>query len=96
MFGLVSTAIELGFWSQLCISNIIIACIGKSESNIVTAPFWEWASIVHQQFYLCILGNLRSDWLETSIDEILAACSGKNNSDMLRAEFWKWVSIEHQ
>ena len=37
-------------------------------------------------FKLCILGNLSSDWLQTSIDETLAAFRGKNNSDMLPAE----------
>jgi hypothetical protein len=36
-------------------------------------------------FQLCILSKLCSDWCQTSIYEILAAFTGKNNSDMLPA-----------
>jgi hypothetical protein len=36
-------------------------------------------------FYLCILANLCSDWLHTSIYQILAAFTGKNDSKMLPA-----------
>jgi len=40
-------------------------------------------------FQLCILGKLCSDWLQTSIYQILAAFTGKNNSDTLPAASWK-------
>jgi len=34
-------------------------------------------------FQLCILSKLSSDWCQTSSYEILAAFTGKDNSDML-------------
>jgi hypothetical protein len=52
-------------------------------------------------FYLCILRNLCSNWLQTSIYEILAAFGPKNNSNMYceqqvwipqqRSGFWPTV-----
>ena len=31
-------------WSLLCITYVLAAFIGKTDSNTVTAPFWEWVS----------------------------------------------------
>jgi len=53
------------------------AFIGKRESDMFIAPFWKWASMECQWFWLCILGYLRGDWMQTSIHEELAASRGR-------------------
>jgi len=35
-------------WSLLCITDILAAFIGKTDSNMVTARFWECTSMEHQ------------------------------------------------
>jgi len=47
-------------------------------------------------FWLCILGYLRGDWLQTSINKVLAAFGGKNDSGTLPTPFWTWASMEPQ
>jgi hypothetical protein len=37
-------------WLLLCTTDVLAAYIGKRESNMVTAPFWEWASMECQPF----------------------------------------------
>ena len=41
IFGVVSPVIEQCLSSQLCVSNILGAFIGKMDSHTVTAPFQE-------------------------------------------------------
>jgi hypothetical protein len=37
-------------WSLLCIPDSLAAFIGKRDSNIVSAPLWEWASTEGEWF----------------------------------------------
>ena len=74
----------------------LAAFICKRDSNTVTAPSLEWASMEWEQFLLWILGNSCSDWLSTSIYEILAAFGPENNSNMLPPKFWTWVLTERR
>jgi len=44
-------------WSLLCITNVLAAFIGKYDTNIVKAAFWEWASTEHQWFWALNYGQ---------------------------------------
>ena len=43
-------------WSLLGITNALAAFIGKRDRNMVTAPFWKWASMEGQQCLALHLG----------------------------------------
>jgi len=100
---LLCTALPQGRVSICHKDNQKVRCIMKpiiDDSRCGMANIWKWASTECQwsvnDFSLCIIGNLSSEWLQTSIDEILAAFMGKNNSNTLPTTFWNWASMECQ
>jgi len=48
-------------WSLLCITDVLAACIGKRDSNTVTAPFLAWASMERQRFVVLWVRYFTSD-----------------------------------
>jgi len=44
-------------WLLVCITDILVAIIGKRDSYTVTASFWEWAAMEHQQFLTSYLAS---------------------------------------
>jgi len=69
-------------WSLLCITNILGACLGKSERDTFTAAVSNECQGSINDSWLCIVGNLGGDLLQTCIMDVLASFRGKNKSGL--------------
>jgi hypothetical protein len=76
--------------------DVMAAFIGKTESDTVIAPFWNWVSTELPQFWLCILGYEYGDWLQTTINKVLADISIPSKYSTLPAADLEWVSTKPQ